>query len=145
MKTNKHLTLLFIQKKETVRARDIVNKFDYSPGTARSYLSYLSRQGLLERTGTGYAVTEKGQGRLSYFEIRGCGNFDCPLCQKKKPGHIACPGCGHNIPIKEARIKPERDFIIWKTEAGVYCPDCNEMVLTDKKALSMGIRKKGRA
>ena len=48
MKTNKHQMLLFIDRNEKIRARDVVNQFDYSPGTARSYLSYLTRQGLLE-------------------------------------------------------------------------------------------------
>lgn len=49
MKTNKHQTLLLLNKQRGVRPRDVVQHFGYSPGTARSYLSYLRRQGLLER------------------------------------------------------------------------------------------------
>ena len=49
MKTNKHQTLLLAKKQRGVHSRDIVKHFGYSPGTARSYLSYLGRQSLLER------------------------------------------------------------------------------------------------
>ncbi len=53
MKTNKHMTLSLVRDKESVRARDIVDQFDYAPYTARSYLSYLAKHGMIERTGTG--------------------------------------------------------------------------------------------
>ncbi len=139
MKTNKHLTLLFIQKKVSVRSKDIVYKFDYTPGTARSYLSRLSRQGLLLRTGMGYIVTGKGLSRLNYFEASGCGNFDCPNCQSKMPGHITCPKCKYHLSIKEARLRDEDIYSLLQTDAGVYCPDCDELVLTESKAVSMGI------
>jgi len=142
MKTNKHLTLLFIQKKVSVRSKDIVYKFDYTPGTARSYLSRLSRQGLLVRTGMGYIVTKKGQNRLNYFEASGCGNFDCPNCQTKRPGYITCPECKYQLSIKEARIRPEESFLLVVTEdAGVYCPACDEQILSESKAIAMGIPK----
>ena len=67
MKTNKHQTLLLIRKQEAVHSRDLVEHFDYSPGTARSYLSYIGKQGLLERMGAGYRLSEKGQERLHLF------------------------------------------------------------------------------
>lgn len=143
MKTNKHLTLTFINKKETVRGGDIANQFDYSPGTARSYLSHIARQGLIERGGAGYSITSKGRDRLEYFDISGCGNFDCPLCQKKKAGHITCPECGHQVPAKKARIKAARDYILWQWDAGVYCPKCEKLILSENKALLIGIEKEG--
>ncbi len=87
MKTNKHQTLLLVKDRHAVRAKDIVNQFNYSSGTARSYLSYLSRDGLLERTSLGYELSEKGKERLQYFDAMGCGSFDCPLCVTKKAGH----------------------------------------------------------
>jgi len=140
MKTNKHLTLLFIQKKVSVRNKDIVYKFDYTPGTARSYLSRLSRQGLLVRTGMGYIVSAKGQNRLNYFEASGCGNFDCPNCQTKTPGYITCPKCKYQLSLKEAKIRPKEDFLSFTiADAGVYCHECDELVLTESKAISMGI------
>ncbi len=138
MKTNKHLTLLFIQKKVSVGNKDIVYKFDYTPGTARSYLSRLSRHGLLQRTGMGHIITAKGFDRLNYFETSGCGRFDCPNCQTKTPGHITCPECKYQLSIKEVRIRPEESFLLVTTaDAGVYCPNCDELVLTESKAISM--------
>jgi DeoR/GlpR family transcriptional regulator of sugar metabolism len=68
MKTNKHQTLLLVKKQRSVHSRDIVKHFAYSAGTARSYLSHLGRQGLLERTGANYGLTEKGQNRLYVCE-----------------------------------------------------------------------------
>ncbi len=83
MKTNKHQTLLLVNKQRGVRPRDIVQHFGYSPGTARSYLSYLRRQGLLEQIGGVYVLTERGQERLQYFEVAGCADPACPRCQGK--------------------------------------------------------------
>jgi predicted transcriptional regulator len=142
MKTNKHLTLKFIKKKESVRGGDIADQFDYSPDTARSYLSYLAKQDIIERGGSGYSITDKGTDRLNYFDVAGCKNFDCPICQNKKAGHITCPHCDYDIPIKNARIKPENTVLLFFTdEAGVYCPKCKELALSEKMALLMGIRK----
>jgi predicted transcriptional regulator len=67
MKTNKHQTLLLVKKQRAVHARDLVQHFAYSSGTARSYLSHLGRQGLLERIGPNYELTERGQDRLQHF------------------------------------------------------------------------------
>ncbi len=141
MKTNKHQTLLLARNNEAIRARDIVSHFNYSSDTARSYLSYLSRHGLLERTIRGYALSEKGSERLEYFDAVGCSAFDCPLCEEKKANHFICPDCGHEIPKKEARILPEKDFFIAVRHAGVYCPECEALIFDEDKALLLGIRK----
>jgi predicted transcriptional regulator len=141
MKTNKHQTLLLTRNKEAIRARDIVTQFSYSSGTARSYLSYLARHGLLERTVTGYVLTEKGKERLEYFEAVGCTSFDCPLCIEKKAGHYICQACGYEIPKKEARILPEKDGLFVKRLAGLFCPECDEMIFDEKKASLLGIPK----
>ncbi len=141
MKTNKHQTLLLARNNEIIRARDIVSHFDYSSGTARSYLSYRSRHGLLERTVRGYVLSEKGSERLEYFEAMGCSSFDCPLCLEKKANHFTCPDCGHEIPKKEARILPEEDFLFAVRHAGVYCPVCEALVFDEQKALFLEIRK----
>lgn len=141
MKTNKHQTLLLTKNSEAIRARDIVTRFGYSSGTARSYLSYLARHGLLERTVRGYVLTEKGKERLEYFEATACGSFDCPLCIEKKTKHYTCTECGYELPKKEARILPEKDYVIAVRHAGVYCPECEELILDEKQALLQGIPK----
>jgi predicted transcriptional regulator len=112
MKTNKHQTLSLIKNNAPVRARDIVNQFGYSSGTARSYLSYLRRHGLLERTGTGYVLTDKGKERLEHFEVMGCSAFDCALCHWKKTGYLTCPRCGYKVSKEKAGILPEADFLL---------------------------------
>jgi hypothetical protein len=61
MKTNKLQTLLLVKAKEAVRAKDLVQAFGYSAPTARSYLSHLKRQDLLERIMSGHVLTEKGR------------------------------------------------------------------------------------
>ena len=83
MKTNKHQTLLLVKTKQAVRAKDLVQAFGYSAPTARSYLSHLKRQELLQRTSAGHALTEKGQTRLQFFDVSGCADAACPLCQRK--------------------------------------------------------------
>ncbi len=141
MKTNKHQTLLLAKNDEAIRARDIVTQFGYSSGTARSYLSYLARHGLLERTVTGYVLTEKGKERLEYFEASGCGSFDCPLCIEKKTNHYICPECGYELPKKEAKIQPEKDYLVVVRHAGVFCPECKELIFDEAQAHLLGIPK----
>jgi len=141
MKTNKHQTLLLTKNNEAIRARDIVTQFDYSSGTARSYLSYLARHGLLERTVTGYVLTEKGKERVEHFETAGCSSFDCSLCLERKAGHFACPECGYELPKQEARMLPDKDYIFVMRHAGVYCPECDEIIFDEKQALLLGIQK----
>ncbi len=141
MKTNKHQTLLLARNNESIRSHDIVTHFDYSSGTARSYLSYLARNGFLERTTSGYVLTEKGKERLEYFEALGCGSFDCPLCIKKKTNHFVCPHCEYELPKKEAGIRSEEDFLLFKRLAGVFCPDCGDLIFDEKQALLLGIQK----
>ncbi len=141
MKTNKHQTLLLVKKESNVRAKDIVDNFGYSPGTARSYLSYLAKQSLLERTTRGYVLTDKGQDRLQFFEVTGCASFDCPICINKKAGHFTCPRCEYHLPKKKAQIKPEWNFLLGVRHAGVYCPLCKKLIFTEKQAQLIGIMK----
>lgn len=138
MKTNKHKTLLLVEKKGAVRARALVQHFDYSPGTARSYLSYLRRQDLLQRMGVGYVLTQKGQQRLHFFEVTGCRDPACPLCEGKA-GYLTCPRCGYQMPKKQARIRKERDFLFVIRHPGVYCPLCLKLVLSREHAELLGI------
>src|SRR5712692_9596813 len=102
MKTNKHQTLLLVKAKQAVRAKDLVQAFGYSAPTARSYLSHLKRQELLERISSGHALTEKGRTRLQFFDLSGCTNVDCPLCQHKT-GSLTCPRCAYQMPNTHAR------------------------------------------
>ena len=139
MKTNKHQTLLFIQKKDGVRAGDVAGQFSYTPATARSYLSYLARQDLLDKKGAGYVLSQKGQERLKYFEVMGCEHPDCPLCQDKA-GYFTCPRCGYRLPQKEARIRPEQDFLIVLRPAGVHCPRCLSQIITEEQARMIGVK-----
>ena len=141
MKTNKHQTLLLVKKREAIRARDVVEQFNYSPDTARSYISYLSRQGLLERMARGYSLTKKGQSRLQFFEAMGCGSFDCPLCEGKKAGYFTCARCGYQLPKEKARILPEWNFLLGIRHAGVYCLLCQKLIFTEKHAQLIGIPK----
>jgi hypothetical protein len=140
MKTNKHQTLLLVKNKHAVRARDLVQQFDYSPGTARSYLSYLRRQGLLQRMGAGHVLTEKGQNRLHFFEITGCQDPACPLCQAKT-GYVTCPRCGYQRPKAKARILQELDLRLVVRRPGVYCPRCQKLLLSEEQAQLLGVPK----
>jgi predicted DNA-binding transcriptional regulator len=140
LKTNKHQTLTFIKSKGNVRAQDIVNEFGYSSGTARSYLSYLARHGLLERNVTGYILSEKGKARLEHFEASFCGSFDCLLCYAKKEKHFTCPRCQYQLPKEKARIKPEWNFLIGVRHSGVYCPMCQKLIFNEKQARLLSIR-----
>lgn len=140
MKTNKHQTLLLVNSRQVVRASDLVDAFHYAPGTARSYLSYLKRQGLLEPGINGYCLTLKGQLRLEFFGLEGCGCAECPTC-RKRVSTLECPWCEHRQKTQEARIKPEWDFILGVRHAGVYCPECDGRILTEEDGLALGIRR----
>ena len=139
MKTNKHQTLLLVNEQRGVHPRDVVQNFGYSPGTARSYLSYLRRQGLLERVGAGYVLTERGQDRLQYFDVAGCAGPACPLCQGKT-GYLTCPRCRYQMPKQDAEIRTERDFFLAVRHAGVYCPRCWKLIFSEAQARLLGIR-----
>ena len=108
MKTNKHQTPLLVKAKQAVRAKDLVQAFGYSAPTARSYLSHLKRQELLERIISGHALTDKGRTRLQFFDVRGCTDPACPLCQRKT-GSLTCPRCAYRMPNAHARILPKRE------------------------------------
>jgi hypothetical protein len=142
MKTNKHQTLLLIRKRAAVRSRDLVEQFDYSPGTARSYLSHLGCQGLLERTGAGYRLANKGGERLHHFDVFGCADIDCPLCQGKL-GHLTCPHCGNQTRRDEAKLLRERDNFFAVRRAGVYCKRCGKLIFNEAQARLLEIRAEG--
>lgn len=138
MKTNKHQTLLLVRKQRGVRAFDLVQHFAYSPGTARSYLSYLGRQGLLERIGASYGLTDKGRDCLHYFEVFGCADPPCPLCQGKA-GYLTCPSCGHRMSKRESKILKKRDFFFAVRHPGVYCDLCFDLIFNETQARLLGI------
>jgi hypothetical protein len=139
MKTNKHQTLQLVKKERAVHSRDLVENFDYSPGTARSYLSYLGRQGLLERMGAGYRLSDKGRDRLRYFEVFGCQDIDCPLCQGKI-GYLTCPHCKHQMSRDKAKILKKRDFLVVVRHPGVYCDNCFKLIFSETQAELLGIK-----
>jgi hypothetical protein len=140
MKTNKHQTLLLVKTKQAVRAKDLAQAFGYSLPTARSYLSHLKRQDLLERMMSGHVLTEKGRTRLQFFDMGGCADPTCPLCQRKT-GYLTCPRCAYQMPHTHARILPTQDFLILIRHAGVYCPRCWKPLLSETQAQLMGIPK----
>ncbi len=140
MKTNKHQTLQLVKNKSGVQAKDLVEQFGYSPGTARSYLSYLGRQDLLHRMGAGHVLTEKGLERLHFFEVTGCADPACPVCQGKT-GYLTCPRCGYRTPKKDARIWLEQDYRVVVRHEGVYCPRCFKLILSSTQAQLIGIPK----
>ena len=138
MKTNKHQTLLLAKKQAALGSRDLLRHFGYSLGTARSYLSHLGRQGLLERTGAGYSLTNKGQDRLVHFDVFGCADVDCPLCQGKS-GYLTCPDCGYQMPKRGVRIRKKKDFIVAVRHPGVYCSQCGKPIFNEAQARLLGI------
>jgi hypothetical protein len=140
VKTNKHKTLLLARKTEPLHARHLALHFDYAPGTARSYLSHLSRQGLLERVRGGYAITRKGHERIRYFDIFGCGRPGCTFCLGKS-GYLTCPKCGSRVSKQQARITKEQNFVLLIRHAGVYCERCETLILDSAQAHRMGISK----
>jgi hypothetical protein len=140
MKTNKHQTLRLVQNKRAVHSRDLVQHFGYSPGTARSYLSYLGRQGLLERMGANYGLAQKGQDRLHFFDVSGCADVACPLCQGKK-GYLTCPRCGHRMAKQTVKILKARDFLFVVRHPGVYCDLCWKPIFNEAQARLLGIPK----
>ena len=138
MKTNKHQTLLLIKAKLSVRAKDLVEAFGYSAATARSYLSLLKRQELLDRSERGHGLTNKGLARLQFFDVSGCADPVCPLCQHKT-GQVTCPRCDYHLSKEEIRLLPGRDFLVVVRHAGVYCPRCWKLLLSEAQAQIMGI------
>jgi hypothetical protein len=138
VKTNKHKTLQLIRRQGTAHSKDLVRHFGYGPGTARSYLSHLRRQGLLEQVAGGYELTAKGILRVRYFDVLGCAGITCPLC-KGKAGYLTCPSCGHRISKKDAKISKERDFLLVLRHAGVYCDRCATLIVDEAQAQLLGI------
>lgn len=138
MKTNKHKTLRFARKLQIIHSRDLIRRFDYSPGTARSYLSHLGRQGLLGRVNGHYELTKKGHERVRYFDLFGCTHRACPLCQGKM-GFLTCPNCGCRVLKQKATVRKKRDLFFVLRRAGVYCDKCSAMILDEAQAHQFGI------
>ena len=138
MKTNKHKTLRLARKLRSLHSRDLVQRFDYSPGTARSYLSHLGRQGLLERVNSHYELTKKGHQRVRYFDIFGCTHRVCPLCQGKL-GFLTCPDCENRVLKQKATLREDKDLFFVRRRAGVYCEECSAMILDEIQARQLGI------
>jgi predicted methyltransferase len=139
IKTNKHQTLLLIRERGAVHSWDLVENFRYSPGTARSYLSYLAKQALVERMGPGHQLTDKGEERLHHFEIFGCSDIECPLCQGKI-GYLTCPHCNHQMRKDNVRIRKEKDNWFAVRHAGVYCHSCLNLIFNEPQARLLGIK-----
>ena len=137
MKTNKHKTLRLARKLRSIHSRDLVGRFDYSPGTARSYLSLLARQGLLERVDGRYELTQKGHGRVRHFDVFGCTHRACPLCQGKL-GFLTCPKCESRVLKQNARIRRKRD-LFFVLRPAVYCNECSALILDEVQARQLGI------
>ena len=138
MKANKHKTLLLAKKTRPLHARHLGLHFDYPSGTARSYLSRLGRQGLLERTRGGYGLTKKGHDRLRYFDIFGCARPGCSLC-KGKSGYLTWPECGSRMSKQKARNSKAKDFFLVVRHEGVYCEQCSTLILDGDQARQIGI------
>ena len=139
MKTNKHKTLLLIRKQEAVHSRDLVAHFDYSPATARSYLSYLGGQGLLERVGAGHCLSERGRERLDHFNAFGCSDVACPLCEGKI-GSLTSPHCNHRMSAGKVRIRKKKDFLLVVRHPGVCCDGCLKLIYNPAQAELLGIK-----
>ena len=131
---------MLVKTKQPVRAKDLVQAFGYSAPTARSYLSHLKRQELLARIMSGHVLTEKGRTRLQFFDVSGCSDPVCPLCQRKT-GFMTCPRCAYQMPNTQARILLTQDFLVMVRHAGVYCPRCWKPLLSEAQAQLMGIPK----
>lgn len=125
---------------QAVRSEDLVLAFDYSAPTSRSYLSHLKRQDLLARHIAGHALAEKGLTRLQFFDLSGCGDPACSLCQRKA-GFMTCPRCNYQMPNTRARSLPKQDFLLVVRHARVYCPRCWKSLLSETQAQLMGIPK----
>src|SRR5262245_11910590 len=129
MKTNKHQTLLLIKKKGAISASDLVEQFQYSAATARSYLAYLTRQDLLLPNGPTRALSTKGEERLDFYEKAGCPDLRCPLCRRDSGG-VKCRTCGSIYKLSELRIRPLWETTFFKRAPGVYCRICQAQILT---------------
>jgi len=73
IRATKIQVLEFIRRKEVVDKSDLVEKFGYSPATARNKLYRLANKGLLEKVSVdseSYCLTVEAHRRLEYYERR---------------------------------------------------------------------------
>ena len=71
VRATKIQTLLFIRSKEVVGTSDLVEKFGYSPNTARNKLNRLAKKGLLEKVSVeseAYCLTVEAYRRLEHYD-----------------------------------------------------------------------------
>jgi hypothetical protein len=88
--------------------------------------------------GANYSLTEKGQDRLWFFDVSGCSDVACPLCQGKS-GYLTCPSCGRQMAKRAARILKEKDFFFVVRHPGVYCDLCLKLIFSEHQARLLGI------
>jgi hypothetical protein len=92
----------------------------------------------LERIGAGHSLTARGQERLHHFNVFGCADPGCPLCQGKSR-YITCPGCKCRKSIREVKISREKDIFFAVRHAGVYCDHCSKLIFNEIRARLLGI------
>jgi predicted transcriptional regulator len=136
----KHDALNFIEKNKTIQCNDLIRKFNLTESGARSYLHFLINQELSKQNPSGsYSLTIKGKKRLDWFEKNGCSSKKCKKCRKLLSENIIkCPDCGEFLDKKELFIE-EAGLLPIGDKAGVHCPKCNELILSEKEAKRLGI------
>ena len=75
---------------------------------------------------------------MRYFEVAGCPHPDCLLCERKTGSYI-CPRYGYEVDKQNAKILPERDFLVVVRHAGVYCPWYLNLIFPESQALLLGL------
>jgi len=133
---------LLIKKKGAVSASDLVEQFQYSAATARSYLAYLTRQDLLLPNGPTRALSAKGEERLDFYEKAGCPDPRCPLCHRDSGG-VKCRTCGSVYKLSELRIRALWETAFFSRAPGVYCEVCQAQIMTERQAGMIGVKAEG--
>ena len=137
MPGNKHQALSQAIRQGELSTDDIVKNFGWDNATARSYLSKLGRQGLLDWGPYGWKPTEKGKNRLTFFDRLRCPREDCPLCKGREAGY-KCRHCGHVLSEEDAGFTPRKkggipSLFRFSREGGVFCPRCRGRILTQSE------------
>ena len=114
--------------------------FDYSPGTARSYLSHLGRQGLLGRAGAVTRLRKKATAHPLFRYLR-LPRPGCPFA--KGDGAPNVPQLWISNIEQQAKIRKEKDYLLVVRQAGVYCDRCSALILDEIQARQIGIRGEG--